>query len=62
MVLPSRVEERVGVIDEAEQHGDRLFQEVTLPGILRSGHPKLLWSGVGRMTLFLHSPIHATLI
>ena len=26
MVLPSRVEERVGVIDEAEQHGDRLFR------------------------------------
>ena len=56
-----RVEGAVGVVDEAEQHGDRLFQGRERRGMLRSGHPGLLWSGVDRMAFFL-LPIHATRI
>jgi hypothetical protein len=46
------IEVAVGVVDLAEQDGDRLFQEDGLSGILCLGHLMLLWSGL-RMALVL---------
>ena len=56
-----RVDPGVGVVGEAEQHGQGLFQGGERRGMLGVGNPGLLWSGSGRMVLFLLS-IHATLI
>ncbi len=61
VAAPSRVEQALGVVDEAEQHGQRLFQGAEPRGILRSGHAELLWSGSTRMAPFLLAN-HATVI
>jgi hypothetical protein len=50
-----RVEDSVGVVDLAEEGGDRFFQECGFWDMLCSGHPVLLWSGL-RMTHFLAHP------
>ena len=52
------VEEAVGVIYEAEKHGQSLFQVGLRVGMLSVGHPRFLWSRV-RMAPFVPS-IHAT--
>ena len=58
-VAPSvGVEPLVGLIDEAEKHGDRLFQGRRRRGMLDLGHPRFIWSRV-RMASVLSS-IHAT--
>src|SRR5215207_4225808 len=49
---PAWVEEGVGVVDEAEQNGDRLFQGSEGGSMLRMGHPRFLSSG-SRMAPFL---------
>ena len=52
------VEQRVGVIYEAEKHGESLFQVVERVGMLLLGHPRFLSLRV-RMAPFVPS-IHAT--
>ncbi|CAA9464191.1 MAG: hypothetical protein AVDCRST_MAG28-3758, partial [uncultured Rubrobacteraceae bacterium] len=53
--LTARVEDAVGVVDEAEEDGYGLFRAVEAWGMVRLGHPALLWSGnSGRMAPFLH--------
>jgi hypothetical protein len=52
VATPSWVEVPVGVVDLAEQHDERLFQEDEFWSMLGMGHPMLLWSGSGRMALF----------
>ena len=61
VAAPPGVEQRVGVVYEAEECGHGLFQGSERGGMLLLGHPGLLWSGVGRMAFFL-LPIHATRI
>ena len=46
------VEEAIGIIDEAEQHGKSLFQVSCRWGKVRVGHPRYLSSGI-RMALVL---------
>src|SRR5215210_454269 len=58
VALPPRVEEGVGVIHEAEQDRDRLFQRSEGGSMLRVGHPRHLSLGI-RMAPFLPL-IHAT--
>lgn len=48
------VEEVVGIIDEAEQHGKSLFQLSCRWGKVRVGHPRCLSSGI-RMALVLQA-------
>ncbi len=43
----------VRVVHEAEEGDDRLFRSSEASGKVLVGHPELLWSGVGRMVLFL---------
>jgi hypothetical protein len=50
---PARIEEAVGIVYEAEQHGYGLFRAGEACCKVGPGHPELLWSGVGRMALFL---------
>jgi hypothetical protein len=58
VALPPRVEQCVGVVDEAEQEGECLFQGSEGGGMLWMGHPRYLSSG-SRMAFFVPS-IHAT--
>lgn len=60
VALAPWVDEDVGVVDEAEQDGDRLFQGGEGEGMLGLGHPKFLSSGV-RMAPVLQAN-HATFI
>jgi hypothetical protein len=48
---PSRVEQGVSVVDEAEQDRDRIFQGGEVGGKLRMGHPMFLSPGI-RMAPF----------
>ena len=57
---PPRVEQRVGVVDEAEQERDRLFQGREGGDMLRIGHPRFLSLGIRMAPVLL--PNHATLI
>ncbi len=52
---PTGIEEPVSVVYEAEEHGHGLFQGRKRPGMLRSGHPELLWSSSGRIAFVLLS-------
>jgi hypothetical protein len=54
------VEQRVGVVHEAEQDRDRLFQGGERRGMLRIGHPRFLSPGIRMASVLL--PNHATLI
>ena len=60
IAVRARVEQRVGIIHEAEQGCDRLFQGGEGGSMLSVGYPRFLSSGV-RMASVLPS-IHATLI
>jgi hypothetical protein len=57
-----RIEVPVGVVDLAEQDGDRLFQELGLWGILCLGHPMLLWSGLWMALVLSHHPRNTHLV
>jgi len=57
--ISPRVEDSVGIIDLAEQGGDRFIQEYGFWGMLCLGHAMLLWSGL-RMALFFSSSNRAT--
>lgn len=53
LVAPAAgVEVTVGVVDQAEQNGHGLFREGEAWSKVVSGHPELLWSGMGRMAPF----------
>ncbi|MDP9425496.1 MAG: hypothetical protein M3P37_05520 [Actinomycetota bacterium] len=58
--LPSRVEDAVGVVYEAEERDRGVFRSGEAWGKVGSGHFLLLVEG-SRMALFL-LPVHATLI
>ncbi len=60
VTLPPRVEQRVSIVEEAEQDRDRLFQGGEGGGMLRMGHPRFLSSGIRMAPVLL--PNHATLI
>ncbi len=49
---PSGVDEPVGVVGEAAEHGHRLCQGGEWRGVHRKGYLELLWSGSTRMALF----------
>src|SRR5215210_429579 len=60
VAIPPRVEEAVGVVHEAEQHGHGLFQGRRRWGSVVVGHPVFLSPGVRMAPVLL--PNHATLI
>jgi hypothetical protein len=54
VAAPFGVEPVVGIVEEAEEDGERLFRWGGFWSILRVGHPVLLWSGKRSGGLFLH--------
>ena len=56
----ARVEETVGVVHEAEEHGERIFQMDERGGMLRSGHPRFLSPGVRMAPFYRQSTQHTS--
>src|ERR671912_287522 len=60
VTLPPRVEQRVSVVDEAEQDRDRLFQGGEGGGMLRMGHPRFLSSGIRMAPFYSQTTQHSS--
>jgi hypothetical protein len=60
VAVTSRVEQRVGVVDEAEQDRDRPFKGCEGGGMLRMGHPRFLSPGIRMAPFYRQTTQHAS--